>query len=90
MFLMWMVGELDKKTNGIANVKMAYYAGKDKFTKNVSIRETFLGHSILCFGHLLRWTLESHQVVGNSRLNGNGHKTVVFFGRRGVPSMLDP
>ena len=76
MFLMWMVRELGKKTNGIANVKTAYYMGKDKFTKNIPVKETFLRNNFLCFGHLLRWTFESHQAVGNSRLNGNRHGTV--------------
>ena len=87
MFFVRTVGEAGEKTYGIANIKAAYYVGKDKYTKNFSIRETFLRNNFLCFGRLLRWTLESHQAVGNSRLNGNGRGTVVFVGRRGIPSM---
>ena len=87
MFFVWTVGEAGKKTYGIANVEMAYYVGKDKFAKNISIRETFLGDNLFCFGCLLRWTLKSHQAIGDSRLNGNRCRTVVFFGRRGIPSM---
>ena len=78
MFLMQTVGETGKKTDGMANVKMAHYAGKDKFTKNISVGETFLSNNFLCFGRLLRWTLESHQVLSNSWLDGNRHGTVVF------------
>ena len=44
MFLVWMVGETDKKTDRMANVETACHAGKDKFTKNVSVGETFLGN----------------------------------------------
>ena len=87
MFFMWTVGEMGKKTHGIANVESAYYVGKDKFGKNVPVRETFLRHNILCFRRLLRQTLESHQAVGNSRQNGNRCRTVMFIGCRGIPSM---
>ena len=50
MFFMQTVGEAVKKTYGIANVKMAYYIGKDKFTQNVPTRETFLGNNFLALG----------------------------------------
>ena len=84
---MQTVGEAGKKTNRIANVKVAHYVGKDEFTKNVSTGETFLGNNFLCFGCLLRQTLESHQAVGHGWLNGNGCRTLVFIGRKGIPSM---
>ena len=42
MFLVWTVRETGKKIDGIAYVKVAYYVGKDEFTKNVSVGETFL------------------------------------------------
>ena len=78
MFFMQTVGKSGEKTYGIANVKTAYYVGKDKFTKNISVRETFLGDNLFCFRCLLRWTFKSHQASGDSRLNGNRRRTVVF------------
>ena len=42
MFFVRTVGEAGKKTYGIADVETAYHVGKDKFTKNISIRETLL------------------------------------------------
>ena len=50
MFFVRTVGETGKKTYRIANVEAAYYVGKDKFTKNISIRETFLGELIFASG----------------------------------------
>ena len=87
MFFVRTGGEAGEKTYRIADVETAYYVGKDKFAKNISIRETFLGDNLFCFRCLLGWTLECHQAIGDSRLNGNRRRTVVFFGRRGIPSM---
>ena len=86
MLFVQRVGEMGEKTNGMANVKLSCCAGKDEFTKNVSVGETFLRNNLLCFRCLLRQTLESHQMVGHSWLNGNRHGTFVFIGRRGIPS----
>ena len=46
-----MVGEAGKKTNGIANVKAAYYTGKDKFTKII------FACTFQCIKMLLVWTV---------------------------------
>ena len=79
MVFIWTVGEMGKKTGRIADIKLADNMGKDRFSKNVSMGETFFRNNLFGFRHLLRWTFESHRVVGHNQLNRNRHRTIVFI-----------
>ena len=85
MLLVWTVREMGKETDGMANVKLACNAGKHKFPKNVSTGETFL--RFFGFRHLFESSFESSQAVGYSWLDWTRHRTFMFIGCRGIPSM---
>ena len=87
MLFVWMVRKVSKKTHRMANVELECCVGKDKFTKSISTREIFLVNNVFGLRHLLRWTLKSHQAVGHSLLIENRHRTFMFIGCRGIPSM---
>ena len=47
MFFVRTVGEAGKKTHGTADVETACHVGKDKFTKNISMRNLSWKQSLL-------------------------------------------